>query len=237
MNNTDHGSKLIRNEKTGMFNPNNWELSMCDKCVQMTNHYEGACLKCSPKNSKKQCVAGCTHYTGGEVKHHKDCPFYDCSLSQAIDNLLTAAKVSTVDEVVELLERKPLSDEEIEQAFNNNFDCYADLEVGTEGIEGIEEMGLSIQAMTLSTFTRVVNKLIANRRNNGWVDVNDRLPEVDDKFEMSDYLLCVDDALSTAPFVAWYSKGSNTWTVAHHLASSEPVKVTRYSPLPPKPQQ
>lgn len=37
--------------------------------------------------SKIKCVAGCKHFTGGEIKHHKDCPFYPESFSEMNDNL------------------------------------------------------------------------------------------------------------------------------------------------------
>ena len=29
-----------------------------------------------------QCEAGCMHFTGGEVKHHRDCPYYPDSLTK-----------------------------------------------------------------------------------------------------------------------------------------------------------
>lgn len=34
-----------------------------------------------------KCVMGCMHFTGGEIKHHKDCPFYPDSLSRRLDEL------------------------------------------------------------------------------------------------------------------------------------------------------
>jgi len=34
-----------------------------------------------------KCVAGCKYFTGGEIKHHKDCPFYEDSFSQKFDIL------------------------------------------------------------------------------------------------------------------------------------------------------
>lgn len=36
----------------------------------------------------KQCVAGCKHFEGGEIKHHKDCDFYADSLTKYYDDLL-----------------------------------------------------------------------------------------------------------------------------------------------------
>ena len=41
-----------------------------------------------------KCIAGCNNYTGGEIKHHADCPFYPESLSKMFDDTLnTLAKV------------------------------------------------------------------------------------------------------------------------------------------------
>ena len=34
-----------------------------------------------------KCVAGCKHFTGGEIKHHKDCPYYPESFSKMYDDL------------------------------------------------------------------------------------------------------------------------------------------------------
>jgi hypothetical protein len=39
------------------------------------------------KTSELLCVAGCMAYTGNEVYHHKDCPFYPQSLSKMYDDL------------------------------------------------------------------------------------------------------------------------------------------------------
>ena len=32
-----------------------------------------------------KCVTGCKHFTGGELKHHKDCQFYADSISEKYD--------------------------------------------------------------------------------------------------------------------------------------------------------
>jgi hypothetical protein len=34
-----------------------------------------------------KCVTGCMNYTGGEIRHHKDCPFYPESLSKKYDEM------------------------------------------------------------------------------------------------------------------------------------------------------
>lgn len=34
-----------------------------------------------------KCIPGCKHFTGGEVKHHKDCPNYKDSLSEYYDKM------------------------------------------------------------------------------------------------------------------------------------------------------
>jgi hypothetical protein len=44
------------------------------------------CKKIKVMNEPK-CIAGCKHFTGGEVKHHKDCPYYSESLSKMYDDL------------------------------------------------------------------------------------------------------------------------------------------------------
>ena len=31
-----------------------WELIICDKCMQMTNHDEDGCLKCKARNRKEK---------------------------------------------------------------------------------------------------------------------------------------------------------------------------------------
>jgi len=38
-------------------------------------------------NKEPECVAGCKRYYGGEVRHHKDCPFYPESLSKIYDDM------------------------------------------------------------------------------------------------------------------------------------------------------
>ncbi len=40
------------------------------------------------KDREIVCIAGCKVYTGGEIYHHKDCPFYPESLSKIHDTLL-----------------------------------------------------------------------------------------------------------------------------------------------------
>lgn len=40
---------------------------------------------CRPQ--EKKCVAGCVMYHGGEIKHHKDCPFYPESRTKMYDDL------------------------------------------------------------------------------------------------------------------------------------------------------
>ena len=47
-----------------------------------------------------KCVAGCKAFTGGEIYHHKDCPFYAESLSKMYDDL--KKKVSRLEQRVSL---------------------------------------------------------------------------------------------------------------------------------------
>ncbi len=41
----------------------------------------------SNTKTAERCVSGCKAFTGGEIKHHKDCPFYKDSLSERLDFL------------------------------------------------------------------------------------------------------------------------------------------------------
>jgi hypothetical protein len=36
---------------------------------------------------ENKCLAGCKKFHGGEIQHHKDCPYYEGSLSQMYDDL------------------------------------------------------------------------------------------------------------------------------------------------------
>lgn len=39
----------------------------------------------TPEQIEAKCVAGCKMFTGGEIYHHKDCPFYEESFSKMYD--------------------------------------------------------------------------------------------------------------------------------------------------------
>jgi hypothetical protein len=64
----------------------------------------GWCFKASPTDflevpspeaaKEEKCVAGCMVYTGGERKHHKDCPFYPESFTKMYDDLKANPKLS-----------------------------------------------------------------------------------------------------------------------------------------------
>ena len=43
-------------------------------------------------SNEPKCVAGCKAFTGGEIRHHKDCPFYPESLSKILDDIKTKNK-------------------------------------------------------------------------------------------------------------------------------------------------
>ena len=51
--------------------------------------------------SDLKCVAGCMSYYGGELKHHKSCPFYHNSLSEMFDKM--AEQISTLEMKLEKL--------------------------------------------------------------------------------------------------------------------------------------
>lgn len=44
----------------------------------------------------KKCVTGCKSFEGGEIKHHKDCPYYKNSMSELLDKLQIYEKVKEI---------------------------------------------------------------------------------------------------------------------------------------------
>ena len=46
-----------------------------------------------------KCVEGCKHFTGGEIKHHKDCPYYPESFSKMYDDLKERVKKLNIPDV------------------------------------------------------------------------------------------------------------------------------------------
>lgn len=56
---------------------------------------------------EEECVAGCKSFTGGEIKHHKNCPFYPQSLTRMYDEMETE---------LAKLKSYPISEEEIKEA-------------------------------------------------------------------------------------------------------------------------
>jgi hypothetical protein len=62
------------------------------KCFQTNITKEELIEKMKNKETLEQsvenkCVAGCKHYYGGEIKHHKDCVYYPESFSKMYDDL------------------------------------------------------------------------------------------------------------------------------------------------------
>lgn len=68
-------------------------------------------------NTETNCIVGCNHFSGGEIKHHKDCPHYPDSLSQIYDRQnemvgkLKEAKLQ-IHTLTKVLEKKELTDRE-----------------------------------------------------------------------------------------------------------------------------
>ena len=46
-----------------------------------------------------KCEAGCKIYTGGEIKHHKDCFYYPDSMSKTFDDMKAELKKFRVADV------------------------------------------------------------------------------------------------------------------------------------------
>ena len=60
-------------------------------------------------DKEKECVLGCKHFYGGEIKHHKDCPFYADSLSRLYDELKQKDRLK--DEYAESYHQSKLREE------------------------------------------------------------------------------------------------------------------------------
>jgi hypothetical protein len=94
-------------------------------------------------NREKECVAGCKTFTGGEVKHHKDCPYYQESLSMSYDkgkldgaSEMQEAVLKVIDEVTLLVQ------EGRDNPFNNlqddAFNCLIEAENKLKSIKNIK---------------------------------------------------------------------------------------------------
>ena len=110
MNNTEHGSQPIKNEQSG--SAQTWSL-IASKVINSINvpnvdkDPNGAIEAMESLHRMNELISVINN------------------IELSIARILTAAKVSTVDEVVQMLDRQPLSDEDIERAaskyaFENN---------------------------------------------------------------------------------------------------------------------
>ncbi len=69
-----------------------------------------------------------------------------------------------------------------------------------------------------------------------WHDAKKNPPPVGGKFKDSEYLLCIERGLGSAPFVGWYNAVEDAWRVAHHSAPNIPRLVTHWRELPAPPK-
>ena len=62
-----------------------------------------------------KCETGCKVFTGGEIKHHKDCPFYPESLSKKYDEMALSIKQikSALKMRVSLSKKLPVVDHKV----------------------------------------------------------------------------------------------------------------------------
>jgi len=67
--------------------------------------------------TEDKCCTGCMIFTGGEIKHHKDCPYYPESLSKMYDEL----KENNVSRDTLIFHLKALT-KDIEDSYNYGFD-------------------------------------------------------------------------------------------------------------------
>ncbi len=118
-----------------------------------------------------------------------------------------------------------MTTEQLEQIFNEILEYQMDNVplAKTTAVYKLAEKGLSM-----------LTPPIDNKAVEEWISVEDRLPDVSEKYGESDYLLCIDEH-NNQEFVGWYSNKYG-WKVAHYMAISSEVKVTHWQPLPKKPK-
>lgn len=75
----------------------------------------------------------------------------------------------------------------------------------------------------------------ADERENRWISVEENLPDANNKFNESEYVLGYDEMRNTV--VVWYNSIECNWYVAHFLAKTEPLIITHWQPLPTPPKQ
>ena len=70
------------------------------------------------------CVAGCKHFTGGEVHHHRDCPNYPESRSERFDEMKAELKKYKKEKRSPLPDGTlPLTEEEFKEFCLSSHDC------------------------------------------------------------------------------------------------------------------
>lgn len=65
-----------------------------------------------------------------------------------------------------------------------------------------------------------------------WIDVIKQLPECNEEFGDSNYVLGFEQPIANLPVVVYYNNNSKEWHVAHYKADSLPVIITHWRPLP-----
>lgn len=68
-------------------NCNETNCSFYDEKMELNCFYSISNKECI-KSEKMKCIPGCKHFDGGELLHHKDCPFYPNSLSKKYNDLV-----------------------------------------------------------------------------------------------------------------------------------------------------
>ncbi len=86
--------------------------------------------------SEEQCVPGCKAYTGGERRHHEDCPHYEDSFTQLYDRAIARAEAAEAERDA-LREYISTGDAEASAALQARLD--AAFNEGIEAAAGIAE--------------------------------------------------------------------------------------------------
>ena len=141
----------------------------------------------------------------------------------------------TFNKVIEAMEEyrlqshpSPMSAEQVEELAERRASEFYDRESDSESVLNENALWQNRRDNFIAGYNAATTPSV---KADGWVSVEDGLPECNEKFGDSDYYSCKDENSSGTPFVAWYNNKTNVWKLAHHAVPNISVNVTHYRSL------
>jgi len=122
----------------------------------------------------------------------------------------------------------PMSAEQVEELAERRASEFYDRESDSESVLNENALWQNRRDNFIAGYNAATTPSV---KADGWVSVEDGLPECNEKFGDSDYYSCKDENSSGTPFVAWYNNKTNVWKLAHHAVPNISVNVTHYRSL------